>query len=136
MKRIIMMLLLALAGCEPKPIPEPSTPPLAVVIPPKPPKIIAPVAVPSDPVAAVSVLPATQLPHAAQKSLTDADHYVAWNMARADNIDVLTVLTERVSNSIAAMKAGRAQGRYRPTDVMAARAALRELREFLIHKGD
>lgn len=136
MKRAIIIILLALAGCEPKPIPEPPTPPLVVVIPPAPPKINSPVIVPSDPVAAVSVLPARQLPRAAKKSLTDADHYVAWNMARADNIDVLTGLTERVSATIAAMKAGEVDGHYRPKDVAAARSALHALRSFLKNKGD
>jgi hypothetical protein len=141
MKGTPIVLALLMSGCasqvaqtQPLPMPTPPFPPVAAAGVSKPVAKSSPIV--TDPVAAVSVLPPAQLPHAATKSLDDATDYVVWRLAKPENIDKLTPLTERVSRSIARMKAGEVNGHYQDEDVLAARAALLDLRVFLRTKGD
>jgi hypothetical protein len=97
-----------------------------------------PVSAPVDPPApsTIATLTPPEIAAAADQARRDAAGYVAWSFSRPENIDRLTTLTTGLDAAIARMKAGRVRGRYRPADVVAARAALRELRAFLVNKGD
>ena len=83
--------------------------------------------------------PATDAPGVlagAAQARSDAEHYVAWDQAKAGNIDRLTVLTGALNDAVSVMKAHEVRGVYRAGDVVAVRSALAELRRFLAVKGD
>jgi hypothetical protein len=135
--------IVLLAGCAAT-VP-PDAPPAPALAPPEvvraePPVATKPVVKPvpqtTDPLAVVATLSPAQLPHAATKSLDDATDYVLWRLARPENIDALTPLTEKVSRAMKRMKDGEVNGRYQDQDVVAARSALLDLRLFLRTKGD
>jgi len=137
------LVIILLAGCaatvppDAPSAPAPAPPEVVHVEPPVATKPVAkPAPLPTDPIAVVAALPPAQLPHAATKSLDDATDYVLWRLAKPENIDALTPLTEKVSRAIARMKAGEVNGRYQDQDVVAARSALLDLRLFLRTKGD
>lgn len=119
-----------LVACQSKPIPElsagPEEAPVRVI-----PKPVV-VAIPSDPIAAVAVLPPSQLKVAASKSLNDADHYVAWDRSRKENIDSLVPLTQHLADAVELMVAHH----NKPADVKDVRKTLKDLRVFLRTKGD
>lgn len=127
MKRTLALALF-LSGCAATPPPEP------MPLPPEP--VVTPIVRRPSPPPTIATLTPPEIVVAADQAHRDATGYVAWSKSKPENIDRLTTLTAALNTAVAQMKAGRAQGRYRPTDVVAARAALRELREFLIHKGD
>lgn len=131
-----MMRALALAaflsGCASAPAhddPPPRLPPVPASVP----EVVR--TVPKPP-ATIATLTAPEIVVAANQAHRDATGYVAWSNSKPENIDRLTTLTSTLDAAVARMKAGRADGQYKPTDVVAARAALRELRSFLKNKGD
>lgn len=133
-----MMRALALAaflsGCASAPAhddPPPRLPPVPVSVP----EVVRAVPKPSGP-ATIATLTAPEIVVAANQAHRDATGYVAWSNSKPANIDRLTTLTSTLDAAVARMKAGRADGQYKPTDVVAARSALRELRSFLRDKGD
>lgn len=129
MNRVLAVAVL-LAGCSAAPIDDP------LPLPPDPPP--APVVRRPPPAAppTIATLTPTEIVVAANQAHRDASGYVAWKKSKPENIDRLTTLTANMNAAVAAMKAGRVQGRYNPTDVMAARAAVRDLRSFLTNKDD
>jgi PBP1b-binding outer membrane lipoprotein LpoB len=133
---LTIAIALLLSGCAaksaPEVVPEPM-PALAPVV-----RRPAPLPLPPIPpdVASVATLTPPEIVVAADQARTDATGYVAWTHSKAANIDRLTTLTAALNTAIAQMQAGKVGGKYRPTDVTAARLALRELRSFLATKGD
>ena len=134
MRRVFVLALL-LSGCGASPAPEP------LILPPDPPPVqqaqraqpkAPPVAAPST----ITTLTASEIVVAADQARVDATGYVAWKHSKAENIDRLTTLTTNLTAAVSQMQAGRVRGKYKPTDVVAARGALRELRSFLANKGD
>lgn len=128
MKRTLA-LAIVLSGCAATPPPEP------MLVPPEP--VLMPIvrqAPPHPPT--IAALTPPEIVVAAEQAHRDATGYVAWSRSKPENIDRLTTLTANMNAAIAQMKDGHARGRYRPTDVLAARAALNELRSFLKNKGD
>lgn len=125
MRRIFVLAIL-LSGCTTSaPTPEP----LPIPLPPLP--ATTPVATPTT-----ATLTPQEIIIAAGQAHHDATGYVAWSRSKPENIDRLTTLTTTLDSAVARLKAGRVHGRYRSTDVLAARSALRELRSFLMNKGD
>lgn len=125
-----LALAVFLTGCaaaqvpEPMPVPpEPVAMPIVHRAPPAPPPTIA-------------TLTPLEIVSAAEQAHRDATGYVAWSKSKAANIDRLTTLTTAMNTAVERLKSGRAQGRYRPVDVVAARSALSDLRGFLRDKGD
>jgi hypothetical protein len=127
--RCTLAIAVLLAGCSAAPASQDDPLPL----PPDPPP--APIAHQSPP-ATVATLTPPEIVLAAEQAHRDASGYVAWRLSKPENIDRLTTLTANMNAAVAVMKAGRVRGRYKPTDVLAARAAVRELRSFLANKGD
>jgi hypothetical protein len=141
MKRpLTFAVTLLLAGCASKPVPD------VLILPPEPPpalpvaRHLAPVPPPPlpplDPPASVARLSPSEILIAADQARADANGYVAWKRSKPENIDRLTTLTATLNIAVAQMRAGRVRGKYAPTDIIAARAALHELRSFLATKGD
>lgn len=108
----VALLLVACSTAPPRPALEPLPPPAAAGV------------------TAPGVLAA------ADHARADADGYVAWKQSRAENIDRLAILTQRMNAAIARMKAHQSRGLYRAADVAEARRTLAELRAFLVTKGD
>lgn len=130
MKRTLALAVI-LSGCAATPPPEP------MPVPPSPEPVVIPAArrpLPAPPT--IATLTPPEIVVAADQAHRDAVGYVAWSRSKPEIIDRLTTLTANMNAAVAQLKAGRVQGRYRPTDVLAARAALRELRSFLANKGD
>ncbi len=134
MKRASLALLFLLAGCDAAAVDEEQlpTPPEFVAAPVEPQRELAA----PRPTATVGTLTPPEIVVAADQAHKDATGYVAWSKSKPENIDRLTTLTSNMNDAVARMRAGAVHGRYRPTDVVAARAALRELRSFLSNKGD
>jgi hypothetical protein len=134
------LVIALLAGCAATAQPETPATSAPPVVERAEPVVTKPVAkpppLPTDPLAVVAMLPPAALPHAATKSLDDATDYVLWRLAKPENIDALTPLTERVARAMKRLKDGEVNGRYQDQDVIAARAALLDLRVFLRTKGD
>lgn len=130
MRRASLALVFFLAGCDAAAVD-------GVEALPTPPEFVsAPVAKQAPRPATLATLTPPEIVIAADQAHKDATGYVAWSKSKPENIDRLTTLTSGMNDAVARMKAGAVNGRYRPTDVVAARAALRELRSFLITKGD
>jgi hypothetical protein len=134
----MFFLVLLLASCTTvaEDLPTPPVPPEPVAevlpVPPKPP---APVAAPApDPV--LGTLSPKELEEAAEAAKIDATNYVAWKFSKPENILRLTALTKALNDAMSTLQSSEVKGRYRPEDVKAARRALRNLRAFLIAKGD
>lgn len=138
MKRpVTFAITMLLAGCAsksasdlPSVLPEPPIPPPTVqhVVPPPTPT--------RNSAALIAKLSPPEIIIAADQARADATGYVAWKKSKAENIDRLGDLVKALSVAVAHMQAGRTHGKYAPTDIIAARGALRELREFLANKGD
>lgn len=130
MKLLPITLILLLVGCDKTAVDDPL---------PTPPEFVAAPVVQRQqvhPTPTVATLTPPEIVVAADQAHHDATGYVAWKKSKPENIDRLTTLTATMNEAVARMKAGKVNGRYQPTDVVAARGALRELRSFLSNKGD
>jgi hypothetical protein len=134
-RSLTFTITLMLAGCASKPVPD------TIIIQSEPPPVpvITHHPTPSRPLgisASISRLTPSEILVAADQARVDANGYVAWKRSNPENIDHLTTLTVALNIAVTQMRAGRRHGKYAPTDVIAARAALHELRSFLATKGD
>lgn len=131
-----LVLLLASCTSVAEVLPTPPVPPEPVVevvpVPPKPPEPVKQ----TPPDAILDNLPPKALEAAAEVAKMDATNYVAWKFSKPENILRLTELTKILNETMVRLQDGEVKGRYRPEDVRAARKALRNLRAFLIAKGD
>ncbi len=133
MKLRAFFLALVVASCARHPakapelhFPTPLAAPVVIVEkPPVPPHVVAPSEPSPDAVLKDS-----------ETYRDEATRYVAWKNSKPANIETLTSMTAAVTDAIHAMKASRAHGHYDPVKVIAARAAVDALREFLAHKQD
>lgn len=89
-----------------------------------------------EPILSYEALTPAQLLLAAEQARLDATGYVAWKNSKTENIDRLTALTLTLNASIIALKTTSRDGVYLEARLMEARAALRNLRDFLATKGD
>lgn len=133
---LTIAIVLLLSGCAAKDVPDAVPQPEPLPLPAPPVRRSAPLPVPPVPPDTVAALTPPEILVAADQARADAVGYVAWAHSKAENIDRLTTLTSSLNATVAQMRAGKAAGKYRATDVMAARLALRELRSFLASKGD
>lgn len=132
---LTIALMLLLSGCHAKTVLD-APPPEPMVVIERPARHFVPLPVPPVPPDTVAALTPTEIIVASDQARTDATGYVAWSASKPENIDRLTTLTASLNVAVAQMRAGRMHGKYAPTDVIAARAALKELRSFLATKGD
>lgn len=109
-----------------EPIP---TPPVPV-----PPPELAPPSITALP--EIASLSASELLAAADQAVMDARGYVAWKKSKPANINALTPLTAALILAASNMRAGKVDHMYQAADVINLRAALGNLRTFLLTKGD
>jgi hypothetical protein len=143
---IPLALLAACAALIPQPLkveviphertPEPTLP--VPPIPPETPKSGAQVGRDiRDPGSAViAILTPAQIGTAATQAKTDANSYVSWHASKPDNIERMASLVSALDEAVARMREHDVGGKYPPTDVLAARTALHDLRLFLSTKDD
>jgi hypothetical protein len=85
----------------------------------------------------VATLSAHDIITAADQARTDALGYIVWSKSLPDNITHMSELTDKLTNAVKQMEDhATAPGSYVATDVIAARAALYDLRIYLRTKGD
>lgn len=151
---VVVILLASCSAAEAPTLPPPppgvagppSPPPVrhaAMPVPPIPPKGGPPTTAPEATTASenkpqtVATLSAHDIITAADQARTDALGYIVWSKSLPDNITHMSELTDKLTNAVKQMEDhATAPGSYVATDVIAARAALYDLRIYLRTKGD